>query len=82
MVRDSGPQSLTALPEERLQGLLKNVFIYTHGLAAPATEDPTAGELKSERALLREVGGRMIALAVMEERGDLGLQEAARRYHP
>lgn len=73
---------LAALPEERLQGLLKNMFIYTHGLAALATANPTAEELEAERTLLRYVGGRMIALAVMEEQGEFDLEETARRFHP
>jgi AcrR family transcriptional regulator len=73
---------LAGLPEERLENLLRNMFIYTHGLAALATARPTAEELENERALLREVGGRMIALTVMEERGEFDLEEVARRYHP
>jgi len=73
---------LAELPEERLQRLLKDMFVYTHGLATLATERPTAKELENERTLLREVGGRMIALTLMEELGELNLEEAARRFHP
>jgi len=73
---------LAALPDERLETLLRNMFIYTHGLAALATPEPTTEELEAERRLLRDVGGRMIALAVMEERGEFDLQKAARRFHP
>lgn len=79
MRRDS---VLTALSEDRLQRLLKNMFIYTHGLAALAPVSPTPEQLHEERVLLRDVGGRMIALAVMEARGEFDLEEAARRFHP
>ncbi len=73
---------LAALPEERLENLLKNMFVYTHGLAALAKARPTAEDIEGERKLLRDVGGRMIALAVMEERGDFDLEKAERRFHP
>jgi AcrR family transcriptional regulator len=74
--------ALSDLPAERLQRLLKNMFIYTHGMAALAPAQPTHQDLESERALLREVRGRMIALAVMEERGQFDLEAVARRFHP
>jgi AcrR family transcriptional regulator len=73
--------ALAPLSEERLQGLLRTMFIYTHGLASLATARPTPEELEAERTLLRSVGGRMIALAVMEERGEFDLEKAARRFH-
>ncbi len=79
MRRDS---VLATLPDERLQILLKNMFIYTHGLAALAPAQPTAEDLENERTLLRDVGGRMIALAVMEASGEFDLEEVARRFHP
>jgi AcrR family transcriptional regulator len=73
--------ALSELPDERLQRLLKNMFIYTHGLASLAPAKPTEEDLANERTLLRDVGGRMIALAVMEESGQFDLEAVARRFH-
>lgn len=74
--------ALATLSEERLRLLLRNMFVYTHGLATLAPENPTEAELESERELLKNVGGRMIALAIMEDRGEFDLEEIAGRFRP
>ncbi len=65
-------------PDAMLRQLLRDMFIYTHGLAALA---PTEAEQVQERELLRYVGGRLMGMAALEATGELDLKFLARRFH-
>ena len=60
---------LSSLSEARLRELLRDMFIYTHGLSALQPQRPSVEELERERDLLRSVGGRLIILAVSRAGG-------------
>ena len=72
---------IAELSEESLRRLLRDMFIYTHGLSALAPSNPTWDERNQERDLLRYVGGRLMALAVLEERGEFSFEAITRRFH-
>lgn len=72
---------IAELSEEALQRLLRDMFIYTHGLSALSPAKPTRDDRSRERSLLRDVGGRLMALAVLEERGEFSFEAMTRRFH-
>jgi AcrR family transcriptional regulator len=76
-----GDAILRDLPDAVLRRLLRDMFIYTHGLAALAPSAPMEAEQVQERELLRYVGGRLMGMAVLETTGELDLDSLARRFH-
>jgi AcrR family transcriptional regulator len=60
MTRD---RYVSSLPEEILRKLLRDMFIYTHGLATLAAQEPSPEDLVRERELLRYVGAQLIRQA-------------------
>ena len=63
---------VSSLPEEVMRKLLRDMFIYTHGLATLAAKDSSPKDLARERELLRYVGAQLIhqAWTRMEEGDD------------
>ncbi len=64
---------LRVLSLEATQQLLKDMFIYTHGLCTLSTVEGLNADEHTARAMLRDLGGKLIALALMEAEGRFNL---------
>lgn len=73
---------LAALPHERLEPLFRDMFIYTHGLCTLTAINTDKTGYQALRKILHTMGGKLIALTIMEEKNENLLEETMKRYHP
>ncbi len=69
---------LLELDEKALEWLLRDMFIYTHGLSTLAVLNRGSGEKdnnEADKKRLLDMGGRLITVAVMKQRGLLNMEQ-------
>lgn len=71
---------LAGLGNEQLVFLLKNMFIYTHGLCTLSAVFRSAESFGESRELLHDMGGHLIAIVMMEMQDPSVLESKLKEY--